>query len=313
VAGGLYKAVERGEAAGCDCIQIHIVSPKRWPQNMSTSSGPAKQPVSTAKKPHQKQVQVFTKTNNQRKAEAIPADAAEKFRATLEQSPINYPLSHSSYLINLGTADAALWKKSIDAFVVELQRAELLGIPHVVLHPGAHTKSTEEAGIAAVISALDEIHSQTRDLSSKCLLETTAGQGTTLGWRFEQLAEIVNGVQDPDRLGICLDTCHVFAAGYALSSQQEYRATMKEFDQTIGLDKIGAIHLNDSKRELGSRIDRHENIGQGHLGEDAFANLLTDSRFGDVPMYLETPKGTDDSGEDLDVVNLARLRCLARS
>lgn len=298
VAGGLYKAVERAEAAGCDCFQIHIKPPKRWPW---TGDGDEYQ--------YPEHVQVSTRNNIQWKAKEISAEAAAQFRDSLEASSIRYPLSHSSYLINLGTPDAALRKKSIDAFVVELQRAELLGIPYVVLHPGAYTTSSEEAGIQAIVASLDEVHRQT-GVSSKCLLETTAGQGTTLGWRFEQLAQMLDGVQDPDRLGVCFDTCHVFAAGYPLAAEKDYQSTMKDFDQIVGLARLKAFHLNDSKRELGSRVDRHEHIGQGHLGESAFANLLRDPRFRDVPMYLETPKGNDESGRDLDVVNLDLLRGL---
>ena len=275
IAGGYYRAVESAVASQCDCVQI------------------------------------FTKNNNQWRAKELQPDEAAKFKQTLADSPVGHPLSHSSYLINLAAPDKALWKKSIDAFVIELQRADLLGIPYVVLHPGAYTTSSERRGLAAIARALDEIHAQTKSLSSRCLLETTAGQGSTLGWRFEQLAEIIGQTRDPDRLGICLDTCHVFAAGYPLAAEKEYKATMREFDQVVGIQQIKAIHLNDSKRELGSRVDRHEHIGRGRLGKNAFANLLADRRFRNVPMYLETPKG-QEKGTDLDVVNLKLLRKLAK-
>lgn len=270
-AGGCHKAVEIAHAAGCDCVQV------------------------------------FTKNNNQWTAKPLTPDDAERFRKALKSLAISDPLAHDSYLINLASPDAALWKKSVDAFIVELQRAEQLGIPYVVTHPGSFTSSSEEAGIAAVITALDEVHAQTRGLKAQCLLETTAGQGTNLGWRFEHLAAMLEGVRDPDRLGVCFDTCHVFAAGYPFGNPQDYRKTFKEFDNLIGIDRIKAFHLNDSVRELGSRVDRHAAIGGGKLGLEPFRLLLADRRFRKVPMYLETPKGTRD-GEDLDVINLRTLR-----
>ena len=157
---------------------------------------------------------------------------------------------------------------------------------------------------------MDEVHAQSRDLRARCLLETTAGQGTSLGWQFEQLARILDGVKEPDRLGVCFDTCHVFAAGYALGTPKEYEATMAAFDRLVGLDRIKAFHLNDSRRERGSRIDRHEHIGRGELGLEPFRLLLADPRFRNVPMYLETPKGQED-GVDWDAINLQVLRGLA--
>ena len=274
ISGGHHKAIPAAEEATCDCVQI------------------------------------FTKNNNRWKAKPISDEQAELFRSTFDASPVTHPLSHSSYLINLGSPDKTIWQKSIDAFVDELQRAEQLGIPYVVLHPGAYTESSEEAGIKAIVKALDEVHSQTRDIEANCLLENTAGQGTVLGWKFEQLAEMFAGVQDPDRLGVCLDTCHTFAAGYPFSEPADYEATIGEFDRIVGLSRIRAIHLNDSKKDLGSRVDRHENIGEGKLGVAAFANLLNDDRFVEIPMYLETPKGENDDGEDLDTLNLALLRSL---
>lgn len=276
IAGGYYKAIGAAEVAGCDCVQI------------------------------------FTKNNNRWKAKEISDADATKFQETLAASSIQYPLSHASYLINLGTPDPELWQKSIDAFVIELLRAEQLGIPYVVLHPGAFTVSSEEAGIAQIVKGLDEVHAQTAGITAKCLLENTAGQGSVLGWKFEQLAEMFEGVKDPDQLGVCFDTCHAFAAGYPLSEKKDYEASIQSFEDTVGTQQIKAFHLNDSKKGLGSRVDRHENIGQGELGENAFANLLCDDRFAEVPMYLETPKGEDDSGRDLDVVNLELLRKLCK-
>jgi deoxyribonuclease-4 len=191
-----------------------------------------------------------------------------------------------------------------------MHHAEALGIAALVTHPGAFTLASEEEGIRNIARALDEIHARTDDLKVRCLLETTAGQGTTLGWRFEQLAEMLEKAAQPDRLGICFDTCHVFAAGYPLGNEKDYRATMDQFDRRIGLGRIEAFHLNDSRREQGSRVDRHEHIGRGKLGIEAFRLLLSDPRFRKIPMYLETPKGRDEGGEDWDSMNLRILRGL---
>lgn len=273
IEGGYYRAVERASEAGCDCVQL------------------------------------FTKNTNQWANREITQDEARWFRQSLDKTGITHPIAHDSYLINLASPDPTLWQRSIDAFVAELRRADILGIPYVVTHPGAFTTGTEQGGLQNVVRAMDEIHKQTGKLAAQCLLETTAGQGTTLGWQFEQIGQIIAGVKQSDRLGVCFDTCHVFAAGYAFGTPKEYRTTMAEFDQAVGLDRIKAFHLNDSRRERGSRIDRHEHIGQGHLGLDPFRLLLNDRRFRDVPMYLETPKG-QENGVDWDVTNLRVLRTL---
>lgn len=275
IAGGYFHAVEHAQRAGCDCVQL------------------------------------FTKNNNQWRAKPISEEDADRFREALKRLKIRHPIAHDSYLINMAAPDETLWKRSIDAFVEELHRAELLGIPYVVAHPGAYTTSSEEAGIRRVVRALDEIHRQTRGTTSQCLLETTAGQGSNLGWRFEHLAQMLDGVKDPDRLGVCFDTCHVHAAGYSMRTEKQYRATMSEFGRLIGIKKLKAFHLNDSKRPRGSRVDRHEHIGEGTMGVAPFRHLLNDRRFRRIPMYLETPKGERD-GEDLDRINLARLRKLIR-
>jgi deoxyribonuclease-4 len=256
-------------------------------------------------------VQLFTKNNNQWRAKELTDDDVSRFQGALAKLRISHPIAHNSYLINLASPDDALWKKSIDAFVVELLRAERLGIPYVVAHPGAFVTSSEEAGLARIALALDEVHRQTRGIGAQCLLETTAGQGSCLGCRFEQLAAILEQVSDPDRLGICVDTCHVFAAGYPLAPEKDYEATMTALDRLIGAPLVKAFHLNDSKRELGSRVDRHEHIGKGHLGLEPFRLLMNDARYSQVPMYLETPKGKRDD-EDLDVINLRTLRELIR-
>jgi len=184
-----------------------------------------------------------------------------------------------------------LWQKSVDAFVIELQRAERLGIPYVVVHPGSYTTSTAAEGIQRIAVALDEVHKRLPEMTTKCLLETTAGQGSNLGWQLEQLSEILRQCQSSERVGICVDTCHMFAAGYDLRDKSVYTQTWEQFDQLIGLDQLLAFHLNDSKKELGSRKDRHEHIGDGEMGLEPFRLLLNDPRFTNIPMYLETAKG----------------------
>jgi len=290
-AGGFYRAVERAAAVGADCVQLFTTPPRQWPVSKS------------------KPVRPGIKTNAPRRAQEIPEAECLKFTDALRQSGVAYPLSHASYLINLGSPDPELWRKSVDAFVVELRRAESLGIPYVVIHPGAYTTSSEALGLAAIVRAVDEVDRQTADLKVGCLLETTAGQGTTLGWRFEHLATVMERVRSPDRLGVCFDTCHVHAAGYGLQRKKEVLATIREFDKVIGLEKLKTLHLNDSKKERGSRVDRHEHIGRGTLGLEPFWCLLNDRRFRKLPMYLETEKGIED-GRDLDRINLETLRSL---
>lgn len=293
IAGGFFKAAEAASALGMDTVQIFTHSPSQWVVK-PVAAPRSKVPARTAWR-----------------AEPLREEDTSRFIESCARHALRFPLSHSSYLINLATPDPELWQKSVVAFVAELERATQLGIAHVVLHPGSHTSAPVEEGIANVVRALDEIHRQTDPAGARCLLETTAGQGSCLGWRFEQLSAILAGVADPERLGVCFDTCHVFAAGYPLTPAAAYRATMGEFDRLIGLDRIRAFHLNDSKKELGSRVDRHEHIGEGKLGLEPFRQLLRDRRFRDVPMYLETPKGRRD-GEELDAINLRTLRACAK-
>jgi deoxyribonuclease-4 len=275
IAGGYHNAVRAAHAAGCDTVQL------------------------------------FTKNNNQWRGKLMTDEDARQFRDAFGESKLKLPTAHNCYLINLASPDELLWKKSIDAMVDEVRRSELLGLKYLVSHPGSHLTSTVDAGLRRVASALDEIHAQTRDAAVQILLEITAGQGTNLGHRFEHLATILSLVRDPDRLGVCFDTCHAFAAGYAMGTEADYRATMRSLDQTVGIKLVKAFHLNDSKREFGSRVDRHEHIGRGHLGLAPFRFLLIDPRFRRTPMYLETPKGTE-RGRDLDVINLRTLRRLVR-
>ncbi len=276
IAGGFENAVIEAHRCGCDCVQL------------------------------------FTKNNNQWAAKPIGVQEAERFAAAKREARLGPAIAHTSYLINLASPVPALWKKSLEAFVVELRRAEQLGLSHLVVHPGAFTSGSELAGLKQVIKAVNETHAQTRGFSCRCLLETTAGQGSCLGWRFEQLATILDGVRDPERLGVCFDTCHVFAAGYPLAPEADYKATMREWNRLIGTRRIEAFHVNDSLKALGSRVDRHEHIGRGQLGLEPFRLLLNDRRFRRIPMILETAKGLHRR-TPWDVVNLRVLRGLIAS
>jgi deoxyribonuclease-4 len=256
-------------------------------------------------------VQLFTKNANQWAAKELADEDVRLFRQTLRQTGLRLPMAHDSYLINLASPDEALRRKSLDAFVDEMSRAERLGLRYLVMHPGAHMDSGEEAGLARVARALDEAHDRCPDYRLCVLLETTAGQGSTLGHRFEHLAKILSAVRRPERLGVCFDTCHVFAAGYALAPEAEYRATLRAFDRTIGLGRLKVFHINDSLKPAGSRVDRHAHVGRGEMGLEPFRLLVNDRRFRNRPMVLETPKEDGDES-DMDAVNLATLRGLVR-
>jgi deoxyribonuclease-4 len=254
-------------------------------------------------------VQLFTKNANQWQARDLSADDIRTFRRTLRQSRLRFPTAHDSYLINVASPDEALYHRSLQALVDEVQRAEQLGLRYLVMHPGAAMDGGEDAGLARVAAALDEVHARCHGYRVRILLETTAGQGTTLGHRFDHLAHILSLVAAPERLGVCFDTCHVFAAGYSLAPERDYRATLEEFDRRVGLWRLRVFHVNDSLRPLGSRVDRHAHIGEGHLGLEPFRLLVNDHRFRNRPMILETPK--EDEGElDMDAVNLKVLRNL---
>jgi deoxyribonuclease-4 len=256
-------------------------------------------------------VQLFTKNNNQWKAPPLSVEHKEAFARALAETGIVEPVAHTSYLINLGSPDEALWRKSIDAMTVEVERCAFLGITDLVVHPGAHMGEGEDAGLARIAHALDLVHRRTAGLPVTIDLETTAGQGTNLGCRFEHLQDILQRVAHPERLGVCVDTCHIFAAGYSLGTLEEYDETIDRLDRTVGLATLRVWHLNDSARECGSRVDRHAAIGAGHMGLDPFRHLVNDPRFRDLPMILETPKGIAD-GEELDARNLRILRQLVR-
>jgi deoxyribonuclease-4 len=254
-------------------------------------------------------VQLFTKAPNQWAGKPILPEETKLFRRTLRETRLRLPLAHDSYLINLASPDDALYRKSIEAFVDEMQRAETLGIRYLVTHPGAHMDAGEDEGLRRVATAFDEVHRRCAGFKVQALLETTAGQGTSLGHRFEHLRDIIAQVAEPGRLGICLDTCHVVAAGYSLATEREYRAAVREFGRVIGLRRLKAFHLNDSLKPLGSRVDRHAHIGRGCLGLEPFRFLVNDPRFRSRPMVLETAKESDES-DDMDAVNLSVLRGL---
>ncbi|MBX3437392.1 MAG: deoxyribonuclease IV [Planctomycetaceae bacterium] len=256
-------------------------------------------------------VQVFTKNNNQWRAKPLTDEDVRLFQAAIQEGGLRIPCAHDSYLINIASPDDALWQKSLDALVVEMERAEALGLAGVVMHPGSYVDSSEAAGIQRIIKALDEAIKRTKGFHVEFWLENTAGQGTNLGHRFEHLAEIIGGVSDATRFGVCIDTCHTFAAGYGLRTKGEYKATFDELDDIVGLERVRAFHLNDSKKPQGSRVDRHEHIGEGELGLEPFRFLLNDKRFAGLPMYLETKKENRD-GEPMDAVNLRTLRSLMK-
>jgi deoxyribonuclease-4 len=279
IAGGLPRAVDRAEASGCDALQI------------------------------------FTKSTGQWRARVLPPEEIAVFRKRLDQTRIHPVVAHNSYLINVAAASPALRAQSIAALGDELDRADALGLQGLVMHPGSYTTGTESEGLALIAGAIAGLLSA-RPLSRvMILLEHTAGQGTNLGHRFEHLATILDHLGGSPRVGVCLDTCHLLAAGYDICSEGGYAATFREFDRIVGLDRIRAFHLNDSKKPCGSRVDRHEHIGKGCLGLEPFRRLLNDSRFDALPMLLETPKlETPESRRrnDADPWDLRNLRALRR-
>ena len=278
--------------------------------HMSIAGG-LHQAILIAQKHRCQAVQLFTKSCQQWKARELTAEEIVTFRRTFRKSGVRLAMAHDCYLINLASPQKELYRQSVEAFIVEYMRAEQLGLRYLVTHPGSHIDSGEEAGLARVAQALDEVHGRCPRYRVQVLLEVTAGQGSNLGHRFEHLAKILSLVKEPNRIGVCLDTCHVFAAGYALSPQHEYQATMRAFDRTIGLKRLRAFHLNDSQKPLDSRVDRHAHIGRGCLGLEPFRLLVNDPHFRRHPMILETPKEKTTEG-DMDVVNLKVLRSLLR-
>lgn len=271
IAGGVDKALWRGQQVGCETVQIFTKSPNRW----------AAKPLD-------------------------PADV-QRFRAARRETGIEPVWAHDAYLINLAAPEEPLWRRSLEAFVDEVERCQILGLPYLVTHAGAHKGSGEDVGLARIVEALDIACRRTTGSPVQILLETTAGQGSYLGYRFEHLAWIIEHAACPERLGVCFDTCHAFAAGYELRTPEGYEETWAQFDALVGLERLKVFHLNDALKELGSRVDRHTHIGEGELGLAAFGMLLNDPRFCDHPMVLETPKGPD---MEEDRRNLALLRGL---
>lgn len=273
IAGGLHTAIARGVTAGSTALQI------------------------------------FTKNASQWRAKSLADEAIARFKDDLSGSPIN-PLAlvaHDSYLINLASPDPDRWRQSVDAFTDELRRCDQLGVPYLVTHPGAHMGEGEEAGLQRIAEALRQALSAAPPCRTTVLLETTAGQGSALGHRFAHLARLFELVPDEERLGVCFDSCHVFAAGYEINTEAGYAATWEEFEREIGLHRLKVLHLNDAKKPLASRVDRHEHLGKGHIGPEGFRLLMNDARLRDRVMVLETPKG-DDCAEDIE--NMAFLRSL---
>ncbi len=277
IAGGLQHAFEAGVRVGCDCLQIFVRNQRQW------------------------------------RASPLTDEQVAAFDAARRETGLDPVVAHASYLLNLASPDRAMRKKSIHGMIDELGRCEALGVSALIFHPGSHMDDTMEAGIRRIARSLDEVHRRCAGYRTTILLETTAGQGTAIGYRFEQLAAILDQVREPDRLGVCLDTCHLFAAGYDFRTASKYAAMTDELDNVIRLPRVKCIHVNDSKRMLGSRVDRHEHIGKGKIGKHGFAHFLSDPRFASVPMILETPKGKDGRGTNFDKVNLKRLRVLILS
>lgn len=266
--GGLHFAITGGHAIGCEAVQIFTKSPQQW------------------------------------KAKELTDEQVAAFRQASVTTGVPCLASHDSYLINPASADEELLQKSREALIHEIERCTRLGIPFVVMHQGAIGKGTSEAdALQRLADSVKYALDNTPADSAMLLLETTAGQGSCLGYRFEQVQQVLDAVNAPERLNVCMDTCHLFAAGYDLRTPETYATTMQEFDERIGLARVKMIHANDSKKELGSRVDRHEHVGQGHLGAEAFRLLLADTRLDHAPLLLETPKEGD-----MDPINLAALR-----
>ena len=283
IAGGLPRAVDRAQASRCDALQI------------------------------------FTKSAGQWRARALPSEEIALFRRRVEESGIHPVVAHNSYLINLAAATAGLREQSIASLGDEMDRAEALGLDGLVMHPGSYTTGTEADGLRLIADALAVLLRARPGARTMILLEQTAGQGTNLGHRFEHLASIIERLDGSPRVGVCLDTCHLLTAGFDLCSESGYEDTFREFDRVVGLDRIKAFHLNDSKRPCGSRVDRHEHIGKGCLGVEPFRRLLNDRRFANLPMLLETPKLETPASrrrcdvDPWDARNLRTLRKLIRT
>ena len=254
-------------------------------------------------------MQIFTKNNNRWFQKPLEEKEIEVFKSKLKESHIKFVVSHDAYLINLCAIKGEILKKSRAAFLDELERCELLGIPYLNFHPGAHLGAGEEDGIKLITESINVTHEKTKGYKVSSMLEVTAGQGSSIGYRFEHLREIIDLVEEKERMSVCIDTAHIFAAGYDIKDQKNYMKVMKDFDEIIGLERLKCFHMNDSKKELGSRVDRHEHIGKGFIGLEGFTNIMNDKRLEKIPKILETPKGKEQL-EDLE--NLEVLRELIK-
>jgi deoxyribonuclease-4 len=252
-------------------------------------------------------IQIFTKSSRQWACKPYSEEEIAQYQENQKTTGIKKVIAHDSYLLNLGSPDGVLRQRSILAFIDEMERCEMLGISNLIAHPGSHVGSGEDQGIKTIASSLNEVHRACSGYAVKVTLEITAGQGSNLGYRFEQIVKMFDATRENEHLRVCFDTEHAFAAGYDIRTRDGYERTFTEFDETIGIERLAAFHLNDSKKEFNSRVDRHAHIGKGHIGVEAFRLLMNDKRFWGVPMCLETPKGLD-LAEDRE--NLGLLRSL---
>jgi deoxyribonuclease IV len=293
-AGGLSQAICRAQSLGCQCLQIFVSSPRAWPS--------------------QQKLIPFEASAGRKKAKSSSFDPeeqeGEKFNRALLEAGLRFPLAHACYLINLASPDELLWQRSIEALRVEWQRAEQLQLSGLVLHPGSHTTTTVEEGLDNILRAVRLVQSEIRPQYCSLLLENTAGQGSCLGWKIEQLGFLLAELSSP-MIGVCWDTCHAFAAGYDFRTASGMKTMIAELKQFNVLDKIRAVHANDSVKECGSRVDRHEHIGLGCIGDEGWKRFLKSPHFRELPMILETEKGTDENGVDWDLKNLEKLRSYA--
>jgi deoxyribonuclease IV len=274
IAGGIQTAVDRALSIGCTALQV------------------------------------FTKNSNQWQSKPLRAEDILSYKSKIADASIEPVVAHDSYLINLCSSNPDLLIKSRTMFIDELQRCEQLGIPYLNFHPGAHGGAGTADGIQKIVESLNAVHEATPDCGVVSVVETTAGQGTSVGRTFEEIAAIVNGVDDPSRMAVCIDTCHIFAAGYDIATDEGYEKTIGDFDAIVGIKRLAAFHVNDSKKGLGSRVDRHEHIGKGAIGIHGFRLLMNDPRFAVIPKILETPK-SNDLHEDVE--NMTLLRSLIRT
>ena len=272
IAGGLHRALERGVEVGCSVVQIFLKNQLQW----------AAKPYTT--------------------------EDISLFKAAGKRTGIRSVFAHSSYLINLAAAEPREWQRAVEAFHDELERAESLGLPFVIIHPGSHRGEGLEGGVARIARALDLVLGRTRGYGVMVLLENTAGGGATIGRSFEELAALLDAVKEPERVGVCLDTCHLFAAGYDVGNREGYETAMRACARLIGIRRVRAFHLNDAKAPCGSGLDRHEKIGRGKMGVAAFRLLMNDRRFARVPMALETPKDPEPKADRDALALLRRLR-----